>query len=311
MLPPPMTSGMIVTSGATPARPSPLPARAPTVPETDAPWLPLAPLSMSALFEYQFQPWQSPRLPTTRWRRSAGPVGIGPERAGQVGMGRGVAGVDDGDDHSRAGGGVPAVGRVDVGVRDDGALTGCVRAGVVEVPAVAREEGVGDRAGHRDGGGDLDARDAGDRGQVLGHEPVGGDQGAAVEQRLGADHAVDVLEAGQQLRGRGTGGGGEDVAGQAVARAPVGDDRHGRGGQGGERRGTGIAGDGSRGQDHRLDPLAVHRSSSGRLPAGRSGGARPRALGRTCVFPVDNGLLGRRVESRRAGLARRGETGGP
>ncbi len=58
-----MTSGMIVTSGATPARPMPLSARAPTVPETIAPWLPMLPLSMSGLLVYQFQPWQSPRLP--------------------------------------------------------------------------------------------------------------------------------------------------------------------------------------------------------------------------------------------------------
>jgi len=37
----------------------------------------------------------------------------------------------------------------------------------------------------------------------------------------------------------------------------------------------------------------------------------PAHRGRTCVFPVVNGLLGTRVEIRRAGLARRGETGGP
>jgi len=49
-LPPPITSGMIETPGATPAEPTPLPARAPTTPETLAPWLPMVPLSTSAVF---------------------------------------------------------------------------------------------------------------------------------------------------------------------------------------------------------------------------------------------------------------------
>jgi hypothetical protein len=81
-----MTSGMIVTSGATPARPAPLSARAPTVPETEAPWLPLVPLSMSALSVFQFQPWQSPALPlksvSTAPQDSAGFVQSAPARSG-------------------------------------------------------------------------------------------------------------------------------------------------------------------------------------------------------------------------------------
>src|SRR5215218_5673148 len=116
------------------------------------------------------------------------------------------AGVDDGDDHALAGADVPALAGVDVGVGDGGALPVGVGAGVVQVPAVVREERIGDRGGHRDRGRDLDARDAGDGGEVLGQEAVGGDERAAVGEQLGVHNAIDVLEPGEQLRRGGAGG---------------------------------------------------------------------------------------------------------
>ena len=81
-----MTSGMMVTPGATPAVPRPLPARAPTAPATLAPWVPFAPLSTSALSVVKFQPWQSPALPlpsvSTLPQGSAGLVQSAPASSG-------------------------------------------------------------------------------------------------------------------------------------------------------------------------------------------------------------------------------------
>ena len=95
----------------------------------------------------------------------------------------------------------------------------------------------------------------------------------AVAEPLRADHAVGGGQGVQQGRGV-AGGGGEDVAGEAVAGTEVGGD----GDRGlGPCRVHGCAGVPRRhggGQDQRLDPLALHPSPFGRAPSGPSGAVR-------------------------------------
>src|SRR5262249_9769888 len=96
---------------------------------------------------------------------------VGPDVGGQVGVGVVHAGVEDGDDHTTgAGGDVPRLGGVDVGVRGAAGLPGVVQAphrgevrvvgDLVDVQGVVGRRAQHERAGRVGGEGLLDA-DAG------------------------------------------------------------------------------------------------------------------------------------------------------